>query len=81
MLVDPGGEYAYRVSRLAVFAVAGPLLTALGIGIGIGIGPGPFDAAYRSHLPIAARELLPRCSGPRRGPSAIAQLKASAIPW
>ena len=33
-LVDPGGEYGYRVSRLAVFAVAGALLTALGFGIG-----------------------------------------------
>ena len=33
-LVDPGGEYAYRVARLAVFAVAGALLTALGFGIG-----------------------------------------------
>ena len=35
-LVDPGGEYGYRVSRLAVFAVAGALLTALGFGIGPG---------------------------------------------
>ncbi len=33
-MVDPGGEYAYRVARLAVFAVAGALLTALGFGIG-----------------------------------------------
>jgi Fusaric acid resistance protein-like len=35
-VVDPGGEYAYRVARLAVFAVAGALLTALGFGIGGG---------------------------------------------
>ncbi len=35
-LVDPGGEYGYRVSRLAVFAAAGALLTALGFGIGPG---------------------------------------------
>jgi hypothetical protein len=35
-LVDPGGEYGYRVSRLAVFAVAGALLTALGFGTGPG---------------------------------------------
>jgi len=35
-LVDPGGEYAYRVSRLAMFAAAGALLTALGFGIGPG---------------------------------------------
>jgi hypothetical protein len=31
-LADPGGKYAYRVARLAVFAVAGALLTALGFG-------------------------------------------------
>jgi hypothetical protein len=35
-LADPGGKYAYRVARLAVFAVAGALLTALGFGIGAG---------------------------------------------
>jgi Fusaric acid resistance protein-like len=35
-LVDPGGEYANRVWRLAVFAVAGALLTALGFAIGGG---------------------------------------------
>jgi hypothetical protein len=31
---DPGGEYGYRVSHMAVFAVTGALLTALGFGIG-----------------------------------------------
>ena len=31
---DPGGEYGYRMSHLAVFGVAGTLLTALGFGIG-----------------------------------------------
>jgi len=35
-VVDPGGEYAYRVLRLAGFAVAGALVTALGFGIGGG---------------------------------------------
>jgi Fusaric acid resistance protein-like len=35
-VVDPGGEYANRVWRLAVFAVAGALLTALGFIIGGG---------------------------------------------
>ena len=35
-VVDPGGEYGYRVPRMAVFAVAGALLTALGFGIGGG---------------------------------------------
>jgi hypothetical protein len=35
-VVDPGGEYAYRMARLAVFAAAGALLTALGFGIGGG---------------------------------------------
>jgi len=35
-LVDPGGEYANRVLRLAEFAVAGALLTALGFAIGGG---------------------------------------------
>ena len=33
---DPGGKYGYRVSRLAVVAAAGALLTALGFGIGGG---------------------------------------------
>ena len=33
-LADPGGKYGYRVARLAIFAVAGALLTALGFGIG-----------------------------------------------
>ena len=33
---DPGGNYGYRVPRLAVVAVAGALLTALGFGIGGG---------------------------------------------
>jgi len=31
---DPGGEYGYRVSHMALFAVSGALLTALGFGIG-----------------------------------------------
>ena len=35
-LIDPGGEYAYRLSRMAMAAVAGALLTALGFGIGAG---------------------------------------------
>jgi hypothetical protein len=35
-VVDPGGEYPPRVLRLAVFAVAGALLTALGFIIGGG---------------------------------------------
>ena len=33
---DPGGNYGYRVPRLAVVAAAGALLTALGFGIGGG---------------------------------------------
>ena len=33
---DPGGNYGYRVPRLAVIAAAGALLTALGFGIGGG---------------------------------------------
>jgi Fusaric acid resistance protein-like len=33
-LSDPGGEYGYRVPRMALVAVAGGLLTALGFGIG-----------------------------------------------
>jgi len=33
---DPGGNYGYRVPRLAVVTVAGALLTALGFGIGGG---------------------------------------------
>ena len=35
-LSDPGGEYRYRVPRMALVAVAGALLTALGFGIGGG---------------------------------------------
>jgi hypothetical protein len=35
-LNDPGGEYAYRLPRLALNAVAGALLTALGFAIGDG---------------------------------------------
>ena len=35
-LIDPGGEYAFRLSRLALAAVAGTLLTALGFAIGDG---------------------------------------------
>jgi hypothetical protein len=35
-LSDPGGNYGYRVPRMAVVAVAGALLTALGFGIGPG---------------------------------------------
>jgi len=35
-LNDPGGEYGYRLPRLALNAVAGALLTALGVGIGAG---------------------------------------------
>ena len=35
-LIDPGGEYAYRVPRMALAAVAGALLTALGFAIGAG---------------------------------------------
>jgi hypothetical protein len=31
---DPGGEYGYRMSHMALFAVTGTLLTALGFGIG-----------------------------------------------
>ncbi len=33
-LADPGGGYGYRASRIAVFALAGAALTALGFGIG-----------------------------------------------
>ncbi len=33
-LADPGGGYGYRASRIAVFALAGAGLTALGFGIG-----------------------------------------------
>ncbi len=33
-LADPGGGYGYRVSRIAVFALIGAGLTALGFGIG-----------------------------------------------
>jgi hypothetical protein len=33
-LADPGGGYGYRASRMAVFALAGAGLTALGFGIG-----------------------------------------------
>jgi hypothetical protein len=40
-LADPGGKYGPRVARLAIFAVAGALLTALGFGMftlaGVGI--------------------------------------------
>jgi len=35
-LNDPGGEYGYRLPRLALNAVAGALLTALGVAIGAG---------------------------------------------
>ena len=35
-VTDPGGKYAYRVARMAVFALAGALLTVLGFGIGPG---------------------------------------------
>jgi Fusaric acid resistance protein-like len=35
-LADPGGEYGYRVSHIAGFAVIGAALTALGFGIGGG---------------------------------------------
>ena len=35
-LIDPGGEYAYRLPRMALAAVAGTLLTALGFAIGDG---------------------------------------------
>src|SRR5262249_26995095 len=35
-LSDPGGEYGYRVSRMAGFAVLGAVLTVLGFGIGDG---------------------------------------------
>jgi uncharacterized membrane protein YccC len=35
-LNDPGGEYAYRLPRMALNAVAGALLTALGFAIGDG---------------------------------------------
>ena len=31
---DPGGEFGYRMSHMAVFAVSGALLTALGFGVG-----------------------------------------------
>jgi hypothetical protein len=33
---DPGGSFGYRASRLAVFALAGALLTAVGFAIGGG---------------------------------------------
>ncbi|HTW05456.1 MAG TPA: hypothetical protein VMF87_34540 [Streptosporangiaceae bacterium] len=33
-LADPGGGYGYRASRIAVFALVGAGLTALGFGIG-----------------------------------------------
>jgi len=33
-LCDPGGDYAYRLPRMAVFALAGAPLTALGFGLG-----------------------------------------------
>jgi len=35
-LADPGGKYGPRVARMAIFAVAGALLTALGFGMGNG---------------------------------------------
>jgi hypothetical protein len=35
-LSDPGGKYGPRLAKLAVMAVAGALLTALGFGIGAG---------------------------------------------
>ena len=35
-LNDPGGEYAYRLPRLVLDAVAGALLTVLGFAIGDG---------------------------------------------
>ena len=35
-LIDPGGEYGYRVRTMTVFALTGALLTALGFGIGGG---------------------------------------------
>jgi hypothetical protein len=34
VLADPGGGYGYRASRIAVFALIGAGLTALGFGIG-----------------------------------------------
>jgi len=37
-LADAGGKHGPRVARMAIFAVAGALLTALGFGI----GPGPW---------------------------------------
>ena len=33
-VADPGGSYGYRASRVAVFALVGTALTALGFGIG-----------------------------------------------
>jgi hypothetical protein len=35
-LADPGGEYGYRVSHMAGYAVLGAALTALGFGVGGG---------------------------------------------
>jgi Fusaric acid resistance protein-like len=35
-LIDPGGEYGYRLPRMGLAAVAGTLLTALGFAIGAG---------------------------------------------
>jgi hypothetical protein len=35
-LIDPGGEYGYRLVRMGLAAVAGTLLTALGFAIGAG---------------------------------------------
>jgi hypothetical protein len=44
-LSDPGGEYGYRLPRMALVAVAGALLTALGFALG--------DRAWRLVVPAA----------------------------
>ena len=47
-LADPGGGYGYRVSRIAVFALIGAGLTALGFGIG-GDAWGAGARGFRGH--------------------------------
>ncbi len=49
-LADPGGKHGPRVARLAIFAVAGALLTALGFGIGPGAWGWVVLAAFAATL-------------------------------
>ena len=76
-LNDPGGDYAYRLPRMALNAAAGALLTVLGFAIGDGAWGMVVLAA--KVITKAARTTTPQAPSPIAKPRTVSSAPATAF--